>query len=547
MSMSFRAPLGALSVTGATLVCLAGAGPAMAAPCNAVLLDPTNARFDLVHEYYGPGTDTPQEEVYFAGAGIGDGAVLNADGSVRASDAYDSGPGLAVFDVDANPNFDASVTGPGDAYPLEESDAADGCRTAQDGREVLFPAKTMHTDLEVSRRIHVADSGPGGARFIDTVRNTSEVARTVSVRFGWVDSDFGSDTRTRLVTYADDESWLVTDDTFNTTTPSDPKLTHVISGPGGRPHDGFSGADGNDRLHWYHMVTIAPGQSASFLTYEGMTALADAAGTGRATDAEEQAAAAALARTLSAQPSARLYAGLTAGEILAVRNWARPTAKATIDVQGTPTDGAPVTLKATVDTGAAGCAVTSHKWTVDGAVAGTGATLTTTPAAGERKVKLEVTTDCAGAATVERTVTVAQSRTPQQPQPQPQTTSADPPTKGKNELVAPAGPVKVVDGKATLRFVCADADGCTARRYVLFSEKKVTKRRNGKKFRVSAFRVMAPVPSSASAMTHAVAFKLPDSAVKRIRKAGRKGLRAKVRHIGKRDFVLVFVSAPKTT
>ncbi len=107
--------------------------------------------------------------------------------------------------------------------------------------------------------------------------------------------------------------------------------------------------------------------------------------------------------------------------------------------------------------------------------------------------------------------------------------------------------MKVVNGKATLSFVCADADGCTARRYVLFSEQKVTKRRNGKKFRVSAFRVMAPVPSSTSAMTHEVAFKLPDSAVKRIRKAGRKGLRVKVRHIGKRDFVLVFVSAPKTT
>ncbi len=422
MRISFRVRLGALSVTGAALACLAGAGQAVAARCDAVLLDPTNARFDLVHEYYGPGTNEPQEP-WFIGAAIGDGAVLNADGSVRADDAYDGGPDLAVFDRDANPDFDGGVTGPADAYPLQESDAADGCQTAQGGREVLFPAKTMHNDLQVSRRIYVADSGPGGARFIDTVRNTSEVPRTVSVRFGWVDSDLGSDRRTRYVTFAADDSWLVTDDTLNGATGRDPKITHVLSGPGIESTDGIASVPGDDNLYWWRTATIAPGQSASFLTYQGLTALADAEGTGRATDAEEQAAATALARTLSAQPSARLYAGLTASEILAVRNWARPIAKATIDVQGTPTDGAPVTLKATVDTGAAGCAVTSYKWTVDGAVAGTGATLTKTLSAGERKVKLEVTTDCAGAATVERTVTVAQTKTAEQPQPQPQSQS----------------------------------------------------------------------------------------------------------------------------
>jgi hypothetical protein len=527
MQTPFRARLGALSVIGAAVACLAGAGPALAAPCTAQLKDASNASFDLTHPVYYTADGTPSPNPWFVGAGIGDGAVFNSDGTLLADDAYDGGPVFNVLDLDANPAADPAAPAPEDVYPFADADSADGCQMAQDGREMLYPEETVHTDIAMSRRIYVSATGLGGARFVDTVRNTGAAPRHLRLVQGWdgVDYDLGSDSDTAFVAantaaVGNDTRWIVTDDVqADSTIPGDPALSHVFDGPGSVDTvDAIHLVDGSDAFYVVRDVTLAPGETASFVFYEGMTALP---GQPARVAADERAAAAQLAAARFGQSADSLYAGLPAGLVSTVRNWQRPAVTPSIALVGDANDNAPVSLNSSADLGASMCSLASREWTVDGAPAGSDATLTRTYSAGAHALSLKVTSTCGTSGVAAGTLTVAHVG------PSPVTTT-DPHTPGVTVFRTPAKPVKVAKGKAVLRFSCADADGCSASSFTLTGPKVTVRDKHGKKTTKRAFVLTIKVPATTKAGTPRVTVKLTKAARSAVAKAGKKGAKVTV-------------------
>ena len=292
------------------------------------------------------------------------------------------------------------------------------CALEDGGRELAFPLITVN-GLQVQRKLFVSSSGLPGARLVEFVRNPGAAAVTTSVQVGDTQSpsdqgDLGSDSNTAVRLDSDanlaidtNDLWVVTTD--NATTDTDLALAHVFDGAGGADRIDFAGFTGTDLTpqdnlaYRWDGVSIAPGQTAAFLSYEIQQGVAGAA------TSTEVANAASKAQGYQALPFAQIYSGMSDAEIVSVRNWPKPPPTVSIGAVTNAADNAPVTFSsAVVASAVAGMCgtVTSLSWDFGDGAKATGATPSHQFKAGTFNVKLTATNSCGGSATASRSVVV---------------------------------------------------------------------------------------------------------------------------------------------
>jgi Ca2+-binding RTX toxin-like protein len=289
----------------------------MANPGNA-LFDPQGYQFDILQ---GSATGPDRNEPFAAlEDGGSNGPAGNPPGPRSSADSWDDWGALFVG---------------GDAISnLYFSTDDNSCLREDGGRELVFP-QTAIGGLLVQRKLFVAASGMPGGRILNLVTNPGLAPVTTSVQVGDTQSgdnegDLGSDTGTAvrssssgdaLLTTAD--LWAVTSDheVFGGTTNHDPALAHVFDGNGGRQRIGFVTLTGTDPTpqdnlaYRWDNVTILPGQTAAFLSFEIQQTVPDA------NAVAEDANAAAAANAYEAAAPQTIFAGMSEHEVGSVRNW----------------------------------------------------------------------------------------------------------------------------------------------------------------------------------------------------------------------------------
>lgn len=244
---------------------------------------------------------------------IDDGALLNTGGGADRPDAFDSFPYLSIDDGTHGRETFANPAG--------------ACEYELDGRQMAFPAFTTAGGLELSRKTYIPASGPGFARFLNTVANPTGSAQSVTLYTSDGDvGGLGSDGGTTLTqtssgsgAFVDDASgnyrldspvsWFTTE-----STESDPNLAHSLDAAApvlvrDRNDAVLQEDQDKDSLSFaYRNVTVPAGGTVSYLSFESM----------RSDDAAAQQAA----RELDGQPDAA-FAGLTATEMARLQNWTK--------------------------------------------------------------------------------------------------------------------------------------------------------------------------------------------------------------------------------
>src|SRR5262249_32291762 len=121
-------------------------------------------------------------------------------------------------------------------------------------RQVVFNDQTIG-NLHVSRKVFVPDND-SFARWLNIVTNVGSGTEHVAVS---TSCNLGSDSNTRIVTTSDGDAnvtvadtWVTTFQNFSGTTTSDPRLGHVLQGPGtvAAPLKTISFVNGNDGPTW---------------------------------------------------------------------------------------------------------------------------------------------------------------------------------------------------------------------------------------------------------------------------------------------------------
>ena len=300
-----------LLVVGVAVAALALPGSASAFPCKQTLTD--GAAFTWTID---------------VNANLTDGGKSGEAGDPYGNSAVDSFGTFSVTHAGEDPfQHGASYVGPG----------SNACAVSQNGQELLFPAVTLGTnvpDATASRRVYVPASGRPFLRWVDTVRNTSSTTRSYDVLvFGALGSDCGTkigSTSSGDDTFTRSDRWMTTyDDTagddacpavlFGVPNPDGSTglpLAHNFDGPGAPDHidalpsyAGFTLRGGFPQVE-YHDVTLAPGQSASFVRFE----------TQSTTVANNTLSAKNAALGVDAEP-AELWTGMSAADRRIVRNW----------------------------------------------------------------------------------------------------------------------------------------------------------------------------------------------------------------------------------
>jgi hypothetical protein len=374
------------------------AADAVADPCGRDIFDGGGYLYDFA-------------EPITAGYGepIGGGANGPADippGPVDTGHAWDFWGDVHIFAPGADltdPRVADRYNGPGDA-----------CTFALGGQEIAYPVVPLH-GLEVQHRWYV-DPGPlHGARILTVLRNPGALPTSVIVvegdAKGFDHLGSAGETASRATSdgtgaFSPASLWGVsTDEGF--LPESDPALAHVWGGPGGavRASEVVLGNSRRpDVLYWAWNVTVPPGGTAAFISYEIQAAVP---GRDRAA---EVAQAVAQAEARQKQSPASLYIGMTAAEIAATMNWAHPAPSPDIAPVAKPNAATPVQLDGRVSAGPSGlpqCAITSYAWRTDDGATGSGTTLLHFFGPGRHGATLTVTNDCGGAQTAKLLLNVA--------------------------------------------------------------------------------------------------------------------------------------------
>ncbi len=140
-------------------------------------------------------------------------------------------------------------------------------------RQLDFPVQAVG-NLRVSRQVYVP-SDDHFARWLNSVTNTGTSAQTITMATG---NNLGSDTNTvitgsssgdKTATTADD--WVTTFQNYtgSNTTTTDPRLGHVLEGPGAK-RTGLGHPvrqRKRSRPWWDYKVTIGPGQTVNILNF----------------------------------------------------------------------------------------------------------------------------------------------------------------------------------------------------------------------------------------------------------------------------------------
>jgi hypothetical protein len=296
----------ALGVLGA----LATASPAGAFPCAQTLTDSTGFTWTL-DEY---------------------GELVNGGKAGEAGDPY----GSAALD-----GYPMLIATPAGTDPVSSGSSyvtgANFCSVALNSQEMVFPEQAFGanvSELHGGRRVYVPATGRAFARFVDTLRNTSNTTRSYDmVLLGAIGSDCGTKVGTsssgdQFVSRRD--RWMTTYDQVagNDTCPDvffgNPNpdnstglpLAHNWDGPAAPDHadafpvyGGFT-LPGGFPLIEYQDITLAPGQSVSFVHFQTQTT----------TNASNTLSAKTAAVGVDGEP-AELFAGMSAADRARVRNW----------------------------------------------------------------------------------------------------------------------------------------------------------------------------------------------------------------------------------
>ncbi|MCW3015597.1 MAG: hypothetical protein JWO02_2689 [Solirubrobacterales bacterium] len=356
--------------------------------------------------------------------------TVEVDGArTTCSRGYDAGDGAPLLDgtgAGYDPSSDGSLDDGGFLNPLE-TDSYDGlgqltiggaqyqpvanCTLEASGR-LIRTAEQDVAGLQVTRTTYVPTGGPG-ARMAIILRNPGPTAVTVPVQFGTKFS-LGSDGETTVVATGDGgptpmpaARWMVTDDNAGV---DDVPLAHVWDGAGGLDaadrvtlDDPGQVGDSDSYEVGYDNVTVGPGQTATYLLWEGQRRRTPRV-------AAERNDAVAAAQTLAGLSGAGLYGAMTAADIASVRNWARPAPTGNLSGPASGPTGTPQTFTASGVSGGAGtpqCGEGTVAWTVDEAAVAGGTQITPVfTAAGAHTVTATISGSC-GAQPLVRSATFA--------------------------------------------------------------------------------------------------------------------------------------------
>ncbi|MBU4327254.1 MAG: hypothetical protein KKB91_05855 [Proteobacteria bacterium] len=139
-----------------------------------------------------------------------------------------------------------------------------------DSRQLNFAAQTIGS-LQVSRKMFVP-SNDTFARWLNIFTNTGSTSQTLTAVTA---NNLGSDSNTRIVSSSDGnttasitDTWVSTFQNYSTTTSPDPRLGHVLQGPGasvGLANIYFT--DGVDSPYWAYTFTLKPGETKIIMNF----------------------------------------------------------------------------------------------------------------------------------------------------------------------------------------------------------------------------------------------------------------------------------------
>jgi PKD domain len=373
--------------------------------------DPGNALFDSGgFEFDTIAPDDPTPEVF---ATLADGGSNPPDGTPAGSnertDSWDHWGALFVGgDSEAN------------RYTSTDENS---CALIDAGQELVFPVVTIG-GLDVQRTFFVGAKGLPGVRLVELLHNPRANPITTSIQVGDNHAedqlgDLGSDGDTVVASSSDGNGSLGPSDLWGVTAsqldgdPSDASLAHVWDGRGGADQIDFVTLTGTDTVpqdnlaYRWDNVTVAPGETVAFLSYEIQ----------QDTEANDaivwNALAADAARAREAAPLQEVYAGMSDQEIAAVRNWAKPAPTAAIAPLRSVSDGAAVTVSSagSAPSSAPGiCGGASYAWDFGDGTTASGTAPSHRFKAGAHTVRLTVTNSCGVSASATQPISVSHLR-----------------------------------------------------------------------------------------------------------------------------------------
>jgi hypothetical protein len=137
-------------------------------------------------------------------------------------------------------------------------------------RQLVFPTQTVG-NLQMFRKVFVPDNDHF-ARWLNYFTNTGVTPLTVTMV---VANNLGSDSNTVItatstgsLTTNTSDTWVATFQNFTGNTTSDPRLGHVLQGPGAvTPLAGIFFENGNDNPYWGYTFTLNPGQTKIIMNF----------------------------------------------------------------------------------------------------------------------------------------------------------------------------------------------------------------------------------------------------------------------------------------
>lgn len=137
-------------------------------------------------------------------------------------------------------------------------------------RQVVLGSQNIGP-IQVHRKMFIPDND-AFARWLNIFTNTSASPQTVTMI---TSNNLGSDSNTRIDSTSDGDStaeltdtWITTFQNYSGTTSSDPRLGHVLQGPGAQVGlAGISFTNGDDNPFWAYTFTLLPGQTGIIMNF----------------------------------------------------------------------------------------------------------------------------------------------------------------------------------------------------------------------------------------------------------------------------------------
>lgn len=148
-------------------------------------------------------------------------------------------------------------------------------------RQAVYTAQTIG-NLSVSRKVFVPDDDEF-IRWLNFVTNNGSATETVTLS---TVNNLGSDSDTTIVTTSSGDTtvttaddWVTSMEDFSGSTSGDPRLGHVLQGPGApSPLTAVTFTDGDDGPTWSYTFIVDPGETVAIMNFAtGQPSRADAA------------------------------------------------------------------------------------------------------------------------------------------------------------------------------------------------------------------------------------------------------------------------------